>query len=276
MSEPDYGAFNGVVYQIEDYDQATVKPVVSNKTKDNTSVSDTIRLYDKEYRVLDNPQLQYADGGPTVSDNSLQSLLQVDHEVWNKNNVLVADSGSSIPLSGYHMYLTKAADDGESIQQAMSAYYGNNEASACVFFDLSMMDETDHIPIRQLGKNRIAVTLSVPESMQDKELCLVTLDRNKRPEILLGTLDERDGQQYITFQVSHFSDYALYEAQGELKDKITAKKSNASGMAGLDQTPDTGDYLNIRLIFIIGLVSLGAFFLVLGFTRPRSYKKKTK
>lgn len=274
--DADYGAFTGVIYQIEDYDQATVKPVISNQTKDDTTVSDSIRLYDKDYRVLDNPQLQYTTDMLTVSDNSLQSLLQVDHDVWNKNDVSVSDTGSSIPLSGYHMYLSGSADNGESIRQAMAEYYGDNEASNCVFFDLSMMDETNHIPIRQLGKSRVAVTLSVPEGMQDKELCLVTLDRNKRPEILLGTLDEKDGHQTITFQVSHFSDYALCAAQGELKDKIVAKKSNSSGMSGLDQTPDTGDYLNIRLIFIVGMAALGAFFLILGFTRPRVYKKKTK
>mgnify|MGYP004467527831 FL=1 len=274
--DADYGAFTGVVYQIEDYDQATVKPVISNQIKDNTAVSDNIRLYDKEYRVLDNPKMQYASDTRTVSDNSLQTLLQVDHDVWNKNEVSVSDSNSTVPLSGCHMYLVKSADNGDSIRQAMTEYYGDQEASDYIFFDLSMMDETGHIPIRQLGKNRILVTLSIPEDLQDKELCLVTLDRNKRPEILLGTLDVRDGQQMITFQVSHFSDYALCAAQGELKDKIIEKKSNSSGMSGLDRTPDTGDHLNIRLILIVGLASLGAFFLLLGFTRPCINKKKTK
>ena len=272
--DKDVSNFMGVVFQISDYDAGTAAPIISNKSQDDTDMPETIRVYGKNYTVLPKGSVQYAQMTDTVSDNSLQDLLNVSHSQWQKEDVSVSQSGSTIDLSGYHLYLSEADENSLELADAIKQYYGETDDTNCVFFDLSMNDPSNHIPIKQLGKNTISITVSVPSQMIGKDLCVVTLDRNKKPEVLFGTLHTKNGKQYVSFDVSHFSPFALYVPEGELKNRIVQKNSNSSGLSGLDQTPDTGDYVNMKLILILGLSALGAFFLVLGFTYPLMRRKK--
>ena len=272
--DKDVSNFMGVVFQISDYDAGTAAPIISNKSQDDTDMPETIRVYGKSYTVLPKGSVQYAQMTDTVSDNSLQDLLNVSHSQWQKEDVSVAQSGSTIDLCGYHLYLSEADENSLELADAIKQYYGETDDTNCVFFDLSMNDPSNHIPIKQLGKNTISITVSVPSQMIGKDLCVVTLDRNKKPEVLFGTLHTKNGKQYVSFDVSHFSPFALYVPEGELKNRIVQKNSNSSGLSGLDQTPDTGDYVNMKLILILGLSALGAFFLVLGFTYPLMRRKK--
>lgn len=272
--DKDVSNFMGVVFQISDYDAGTAAPIISNKSQDDTDMPETIRVYGKSYTVLPKGSVQYAQMTDTVSDNSLQDLLNVSHSQWQKEDVSVAQSGSTIDLCGYHLYLSEADENSLELADAIKQYYGETDDTNCVFFDLSMNDPSNHIPIKQLGKNTISITVSVPSQMIGKDLCVVTLDRNKKPEVLFGTLHTKNGKQYVSFDVSHFSPFALYVPEGELKNRIVQKNSNSSGLSGLDQTPETGDYVNMKLILILGLSALGAFFLVLGFTYPLMRRKK--
>lgn len=272
--DKDVSNFMGVVFQISDYDAGTAAPIISNKSQDDTDMPETIRVYGKSYTVLPKGSVQYAQMTDTVSDNSLQDLLNVSHSQWQKEDVSVSQSGSTIDLCGYHLYLSEADENSLELADAIKQYYGETDDTNCVFFDLSMNDPSNHIPIKQLGKNTISITVSVPSQMIGKDLCVVTLDRNKKPEVLFGTLHTKNGKQYVSFDVSHFSPFALYVPEGELKNRIVQKNSNSSGLSGLDQTPDTGDYVNMKLILILGLSALGAFFLVLGFTYPLMRRKK--
>lgn len=272
----DVSGFTGIVFQISDYDAGTASPVLSNKAQDETNMPDNIRVYGKNYTVLPKDSIQYAQATGSISDNSLQDLMNVSHTQWQKKDVSVSQSGSTIDLTGYHLYLSDADDSSLELADAIKQYYGETDDTNCVFFDLSMNDPSNHIPIKQLGKNTISITVSVPSQMIGKDLCVVTLDRNKKPEILFGTLLSKDGKQYVSFDISHFSPFALYVPEGELKNRIVQKNSNSSGLSGLDQTPDTGDYVNIKLILIFGLSALGAFFLVLGFTYPLMRRKKNQ
>lgn len=272
--DKDASGFTGVVFQISDYDAGIAIPVLSNKSQGDTNMPETIKVYGKSYTVLPKGSVQYAQMTDTVSDNSLQDLLNVSHSQWQKEDASVSQSGSTIDLSGYHLYLSEADENSLELADAIKQYYGETDDTNCVFFDLSMNDPSNHIPIKQLGKNTISITVSVPSQMIGKDLCVVTLDRNKKPEVLFGTLHTKNGKQYVSFDVSHFSPFALYVPVGELKNRIVQKNSNSSGLSGLDQTPDTGDYVNMKLILILGLSALGAFFLVLGFTYPLMRRKK--
>lgn len=269
----DVSGFKGIVFHT-DFDAGTASPILSNASKDETNLPDSIRVYGKDYKVLSNGSVQYAKMTVTLSENSLQDLMNVSHSQWEKEDVSVSQSGSTIDLAGYHLYLSEADENSMELADAIKQHYGETDDSNCVFFDLSMNDPSNHIPIKQLGKNKISITISVPSQMIGKDLCVVTLDRNKNPEVLFGTLLSKDGKHYVSFDVSHFSPFALYVPEGELKNRIVQKKSNSSGLSGLDQTPDTGDYVNIKMILIFGLSAFGAFFLVLGFTYPLMRRKK--
>lgn len=273
--DPDAWGFEGNIYtltEISNGGDATL--VACTNTKELAEVPDDIYVYDKRYKVKDADKADYAQSESTVSDNSLQSLLVVDHEKLKKEQIMVVSNGSVVDVSGYHFYISNPGIGTAELEKQIMEYYGevNNENS--FFMDISMYDEKDIIPISKLGKNPITVTMPVPAELLDDEICVMTLDDSGKPEVTFVNWSEKDGNTYISFDITHFSPYVLYGAEGELKNKIAEKRSRASWAVGLDDTPNTGDGLDIRMIFTIGMASLGAFFLLWGFTyKGTGYRK---
>ena len=161
---------------------------------------------------------------------------------------------------------------GESeLKKSIEEHYGTVSEENYFAMDLSLYDPTDTIPITRLGKNPLTVTMPVPAELLDDEICVISLDENGNPEVTFCTYSVRDGREYISFDIEHFSPYALFGAQGELKDKIAQKKALSSHASGLDITPDTGDTLDIRMILIVGLAAFGGFLLLAGLWKPKKY-----
>lgn len=263
--DASYPGFSGIIYHISNTDKKA-EPIIANMTENDVVLPDSITVYENKYSVVQNVLKDFAKSDHTVSDNSLQSLMVVDHSNIQKKEVTINSSGSTSNLSGYHFYLSDAGLGTADLKDAVEKYYGNLNDSNSFIFDISLYDPTDNIPMSQLGKSALTLTIPVPTNLIGKELCIVTIDRNNNPEVLFGELSVKDNRQYISFDITHFSPYAIYAPDGELKDKITQKWSNESGLEGLDDTPNTGDFVPVKLILCIGLLSLGSLFLILGFS----------
>lgn len=246
---------------------ASTLPVVKAKKPDN------IFVYGKRYQVTATEQTSYAEEAASVSDNSLQGLMVVDHDSINEKEIEVSANGSTVNLNGYHFYVSNPGLGESDLKKKIESYYGTVNNDNYFAMDLSLYDPTDTIPIKKLGKNSITVTMPVPANLLNKEICVISGDDNGNPEITFCTWSEKDGREYITFDVGHFSTYVLYGAEGELKDRIAQKRSLSSGLSGLDDTPDTGDTLDIRMILAVGLAALGGFLLLLGFFKPVRVRK---
>lgn len=267
--DPKQPGFSGWVYALNHNANAPkAVAVMANLPEAKKSLPAQILVYQKAYPVETTQKTYYAPEEESVSDNSLQGLMVVDHEKLAKEDIEISSSGSTVNLDGYHFYISGPGKGGNLLKEKLEACYGAVSDENCLMMDLSVYDPTDTIPITKLGKNTITVTLPVPPELLDNEVCVVSLDENENPEITFCTWLEKEGKKYLSFEVSHFSPYAIYAAKGELKQKITEKRSRASYAKGLDETPDTGDYLDVKLILTTGLIALGAFFLLSGFRRP--------
>lgn len=240
-----------------------------------TRKPDNIFVYGRKYQVTVTEKTSYPEEEPGVSDNSIQGLMVVDHTDIDKKDVEISANGSTVNLDGYHFYLSDPGLGESDLKKRIQNYYGFVNDDNYFAMDLSLYDPTDTIPIKKLGKNSITVTMPVPANLLDKEVCVISGDENGNPEVTFCTWSEKDGREYISFDVEHFSPYVLYGAEGELKERIAQKRSAASNFSGLDDTPDTGDTLDIRMILIVGLIALGGFFLLLGFFKPAGLKRNS-
>lgn len=268
--------FEGYVYNLTEISNGgEARPVFSTQTKEETLLPDNIYVYNKRYQVIDKDKVACAEQMASVSDNSLEAMMVVDHSELKKEQISVTTNGSVDNLDGYHFYISNPGQGTNALKEQIQKHFGEINDENSFFMSLSLYDATDTIPIHQLGRNPITIMMPVPPKLLDDELCVVTLDDNNNPEVTFVNWLEKDGQTYISFDLKHCSPYALYGAEGELKDKITEKRSRASRMMGLDDTPDTGDNLNINLILTIGLGSLGVFLLLLGFM-GKGNRKQTK
>lgn len=275
--DPKQPGFSGQVYVLNDnVNEPKAEAVMVTVPENEADLPEQIYVYQKAYPVITTQNTYYLSREQSVSDNSIQGLMVVDHPQLEKADVELTANGSTVNLDGYHFYLSGPGKGEALLKEKIEAYYGNISDENCFMMDLSLYDPTDTIPIKKLGKNTITVTLPVPPELLDDEVCVVGLDENEKPEVTFCTWLEKEGKKYVSFEVSHFSPYALYGAEGELKEKITEKRARASYAAGLDETPDTGDYLDVKMILSVGIAALGAFFLLFGFTKPlgKSSKKR--
>lgn len=265
--------FSGAVYTLDE-GKSQANTVAVTQTEETAALPKTIFVYGKRYTVQTTEKTVYTEETASVSDNSIQGLMVVDHDGLRGTDVTVAANGSTVDLDGYHFYLSNPGSGESRLKEQIEAYYGAVNDENCFMMDLSLYDPTDQIPIVKLGKNPLTVTIPIPPELLDDEICVVSLDDNGNPEVTFCTWLEKDGKKYISFDVTHFSPYALYGAEGELKDKIAQKRSRATYGTGLDDTPDTGDTLDIRMILIIGLAALGGFLLLLGFSKRNEKRAK--
>jgi len=266
--DPDAPGFEGQIYTVDgNVNEPKAEVVYSTVPQTLAQIPSHIFVYGKKYPVVTTEKTEYAPEEGTVSDNSLQGLMVIDHSRIKADSVDIAANGSTVNLDGYHFYLSDPGKGESKLKEQIEAYYGKVDQENCFIMDLSMYDPTDTIPITKLGKNLLTITMPVPPELLDDEICVISLDENGKPEITFCTWLEKDDKKYISFDVEHFSPYALYGASGELKDRISEKRSKASYGEGLDDTPDTGDYLDIRWILAVGLAALGGFMLLLGFSK---------
>ena len=272
--DPNGTGFSGAVFTLGSDSSTQAGVIASTETKEQAKIPDAIYVYGKRYSVTTSDNVVYAKETATVSDNSLQGLLVVDHDKIKRDDVEVTSNGSTVNTTGYHFYLSNPGLGERELKEQIEEYYGPVNADNCFIMDLSMYDPTDTIPIKKLGNNAITVTMPIPVELMDDELCVVSLDDNGKPEVTFCTYLQKDGKSYISFDIQHFSPYALYGAQGQLKDQITQKRSNSSSSSMLDDTPNTGDTLDIRVILAIGLAALGGSLILAGFSRPAKRKAR--
>lgn len=268
--------FQGQIYVLNsDAKDPKAEMLSSTLSVGKTRKPDNIFVYGKKYQVTVTEKTSYPEEKPGVSDNSIQGLMVVDHTDVDKKDVEISANGSTVNLDGYHFYLSDPGLGESDLKKKIQNYYGFVTDDNYFAMDLSLYDPTDTIPIKKLGKNSITVTMPVPANLLDKEICVISGDDNGNPEVTFCTWSEKDGREYISFDVEHFSPYVLYGAEGDLKERIAQKRSAASNLSGLDDTPDTGDTLDIRMILIVGLIALGGFFLLLGFFKPARLKRNS-
>ncbi|MCR5655580.1 MAG: leucine-rich repeat domain-containing protein [Lachnospiraceae bacterium] len=266
--------FDGNVYCLATDGSKNATFIGSTDTQEDCVIPESIAVYDSTYKVGKANHLSYSKAAETVSDNSLSGLLVVDHSDLKKLDCDVTSSGSTVDMTGYHTYISDAnASDVSKLTDAITTYYGEVNGANTLFMDISLYDESDSVKIHQVGKNNVAVTVEVPSKMLSYDLCLMSLDDNDNPEITFCEYQKKDGKEYVTFRPSHFSVFALYGATGDLAQKVATKMSASSGTMGLDDTPNTGDTLEIKVILAIGIFCLGGFVMLAGFM-PRTFRKK--
>ncbi len=268
--------FSGAVVVVDDESAGTAHTVQVSNTAGAENIPKEFSLYNKIYSLTtdDGALENAASSNSSLSENTIDTLKKVTISNIDSSQVSVQMSGSTVDTDGYLFNMTQEEKDGtQLLKSTVEKEYGFVDDNNYYAMELSMNDPTDTIPISRLGRDMLTVTMPVPAELLDDEVCVVSLDERDSLEITFCNYLERDGQTCISFEVNHFSPYALYGADGELKDRITQKKSNASGAALLDSSPDTGERVDIRILLFVGVFALGLFLLMAGCTRKKMIKK---
>ena len=208
--------------------------------------------------------------GNVVSDNSQGVTRYADRGVILDVNssVFTSDNSSSAVIPGdegtYVLHISDSQNAKENISIAYADLYGGRTPDNLVGFDISLRDDSNTINISKLGKQKVMVTLPLPQNIITSNLHMVSLDADGQLEAVDYSIADNDGKKYITFECDHFSPYGLYNYGG------SNGNVDKEGTRIKDDTPDTGDYsISPRWFLVIGCVAAAiALFLI-------SFRKKT-
>ena len=244
--------YNGVMGHLEDNVLAADATYLSVAEVQGRSWSGTVRIDGQSYTLQGMDQISYSipkwqlssSGDLTVAgDMELQARLSPQGE-------------------GDLLQVRKLAGIGEApeLDAAYRRIYQQGLPMDTLCYTLSLYEGSSGGRITRLGKQALEVTMPLPEQLQNKDLRLVTVDRNGQLEYLPVAAD---GEQ-IRFSTDYLSVYGIYGsgslyAQGDVVDG----RAVITDYGRRDASPDTGDPVHPKWILGTGLLALGLAMILL-------------
>ena len=188
------------------------------------------------------------------------TLLAQNQGVSKASDVMhdIAIPGSE---EDFILHIRESEDAAARISDAYGELYGGRTPSKLQAYEISLMDETDTVPIHKLGKQTATVELSVPEGISTDQMHVVTLDEDGQLEAVNYEITENNGENKIRFTTSHFSPYGIYEYDGFGGTGVVSNGKAIIRGGIKDNTPDTGDPIHPKWFLALGLAALACVFL---------------
>jgi len=196
-----------------------------------------------------------------ISDNSNGVYRRNNNSVSVDSNSGMIDSSSvSAKIvsndGSYVLHINDSQNAKEKISIAYGELYGGRQPENLLGFDFSLMDDSDTINIKKLGKQSVEVTMNPPSGISIENLHIVALDEDGQLENVVYQITE-DGK--VKMNLTHFSPYGFYNYGGNNTDGIVK-----TGVHIKDDTPDTGDFdIHPKWFLVVGCVALAVLLFVL-------------
>lgn len=159
----------------------------------------------------------------------------------------------------------------QSVERAYQRIYHDSLPGGTMVYDMTLTEGDTLVPITKLGKQNITITIPVPDTLQNQDIQILTLDQNGQLERVSGEIAETEAGMMIRFTTNHFSPYAFY-GKGTMyaEAQVTEGKAYVEGFGRKDDSPDTGDYIHPKWFLGIGLMAASLALLVSGNKKSRS------
>lgn len=193
----------------------------------------------------------------STTDESLQGVtvyLSGD-SIENTELASAVMDGSEI---AYILSIMESDDAKDSILEAYSKLYGNNAPSNLLAYDITMYEMATLIPITGLGRQKIEITIPLPDGIGEENLHVICMDANGQLEEVGSSIFSNNGVDYLTFTTNHFSPYAVYNYVSGVSAQVIDGKAVFSSDGNKDASPNTGDNsIHPKWFLFIGFLFTG-------------------
>ncbi|MCR5278198.1 MAG: leucine-rich repeat domain-containing protein [Lachnospiraceae bacterium] len=138
--------------------------------------------------------------------------------------------------------------------EAYVRIYSDVVPSNLTTFDVTLKHKDTGVLITKLGKQTLTVSMDIPSNIPTKNLHVICTDDDNQLEDLPYKVVNEEGKLKIRFDISHTGKYGMYAYSEEQAESL-------SGV--LDNTPDTGDYINPKWLLASGMLALGVALLLI-------------
>lgn len=190
-----------------------------------------------------------------------QGTLLVQNQGVSKASDIMHDITIPGSEEDFILHIRESEDAAARISDAYGELYGGRTPSKLQAYEISLMDQTDTVPIHKLGKQTATVELSVPDGISTDQMHVVTLDEDGQLEAVNFEVTESNGESKIRFTTSHFSPYGIYEYDGFGGTGVVSNGKVLIRGGIRDNTPDTGDLIHPKWFLALGLTALACVFL---------------
>lgn len=230
ISEPSNEYFNG-----------TLKIIDCTLTADEAgriNIPSSVTVYGKGYNFIEdelNSVLTMAMSGAYFEETD--AVLTVSFE------------GSK---DEYVLNIAKDEKENPLVKDAYIRIYGNTVPANFTTYVISLYDSNTDCNITKFGKQKLPVSIPIPDNMPTTNLHVICIDEDEQLEDLPFEVVGTDDGLVINFEISHTGNYGLYSFN-----------STSVSLFKLDDSPDTGDYIHPKWFLAIGLFALGLLFIFL-------------
>lgn len=270
--DDEQSGFKGLILSVISEENATVKIVdgyLSNEEINALGITDKVSVFQKTYTISNFDEF--------MAENKLASLENVEDV---ENNISVINGNEVLPLSDAYNakcdvietdYIITIEDLEDEAQVSLfknqyKKLYGEEIPSNTCYLNLQMYEKDSNIPITKLGKSGLELTIPLTKELQNGTLHVVCLDSDGQLEEVPYSISEIGGEKVAKIQIEHFSPYAMYSyTSNQFVAEAVVKDGEAIftlGSAKLDESPDTGDYINPKWILVVGFASIGIVMLL--------------
>lgn len=159
------------------------------------------------------------------------------------------------------LHIRESQDAEEKISAAYGELYGGRAPSKLQAYDITLMDASDTVPIRKLGRQTATVELAVPDGIAKDRMHVAALDEDGQLEAVDYEVVTTDEGEKVRFESNHFSPYGIYEYD-DFGGTGVVSNGKALIRGGVkDNTPDTGDPIHPKWFLALGLTALACVFL---------------
>lgn len=159
----------------------------------------------------------------------------------------IQDDGtaSAIMDGAEDSYILKIVDSdsaAKEIKETYQIYYGDAIPSNLKAFDITLQEADTTIPITGLGRQKMEITIPMPEGIGEENLHIVCLDENGQLEEVESRISSVSGTDCIIFNANHFSYYGVYNYLSGNTAKVSNGQAIFTSLSGeKDDSPNTGD-----------------------------------
>ena len=257
-------------------DTVTMEGTTLPKLTYGTDSSRALNKEDRTYAFSGNLNKVIVPTGVSDFENTIlqDGIYGYQGNIYDEQGTLLAQNQGvskasdvlhdiTIPGSGedFILHIRESEDAAARISDAYGELYGGRTPSKLQAYEISLMDQTDTVPIHKLGKQTATVELSVPDGISTDQMHVVTLDEDGQLEAVNHEVIESNGENKIRFTTSHFSPYGIYEYDGFGGTGVVSNGKAIIRGGIKDNTPDTGDLIHPKWFLALGLAALACVFL---------------
>ncbi len=256
LDADNYG-FKGIVCYIASKDQGIVKCIATTYTEDefaNIYIPEYISIDGKSYKVTEEENIEVFGSEQVYITDTILVENEKSDEIKNVSAVLEGNTGA------YTLQIKNSNAAYNTLQKAYEAVYRESLPESVLCADISLIDQKTGVEISRMGKQKLTISLTLPDTVATGSLRILTTDRNGQLENVSYV---KEGSN-VTFSVYHLSPFVFAKvgdggslssvyAQGAVNGESATLTATGSK---LDESPDTGDSWHPKWFWAAGFASM--------------------